>query len=69
MSAQALERKKFVLYYAPEFIGGEKVELKTGMGFFTEEYGFRPFEIEVIGKVKRGDTINVGGPLRIWRVE
>lgn len=46
--SQVLQRRKFVLYYPPEFVGGERVEIKVGMRFFTEENGFRLPEIGYI---------------------
>lgn len=65
---QTLERKKFVLYYAPEFAGGERVQLVEGLDWFTEDKGFREMEIGYISKLKKGDTLTVGS-LKIWRVK
>lgn len=68
MSMQALVKKKFILYYNPDFAGGERVQLVEGMDFFTEDGGFREPEIGYISKMEKGTTLGVG-PLRIWRVK
>lgn len=65
---QTLVRKKFVLYYSPEFAGGERVQLVKGMDFFTEEHGFRAYEIAHIANMGKGDGFNTG-PLMMWRVK
>ena len=65
MSMQSLVKKKFVLYYRPEFIGGEKVQLVEGMEF--TEGGFRPPEVRDITDMKVDDVLNIGG-LKILRV-
>ena len=62
-----LQRKKFVLYYSPEFVGGERIALEE-MSFFTEDKGFRVPEIGYINALKKGLTLDVG-PLMIWRVQ
>ncbi len=65
---QTLERKKFVLYYSPEFAGGERTQIVNGMDFFTEEKGFRAPEIGYISQIKKGNNLTVGS-LKIWRVK
>ena len=65
---QTLERKKFVLYYAPEFAGGERAQIVNGMDFFTVDKGFREMEIGYISKLKKGLNITIGS-LQIWRVK
>ena len=65
---QTLMQKKFVLYYAPEFAGGERVQIVNGMGFFTEDKGFREMEIGYISQIKKGNNLTVGS-LQIWRVK
>lgn len=65
MSMQTLVKKKFVLYYKPEFIGGEKVQLVEGMEF--TEGGFRPPEVRDISNMSEGDTLTIAS-LKIWRV-
>ena len=64
--SQVLQRKKFVLYYSPEFPGGERVDF-VEMSFFTEDKGFRTPEIGYINALKKGLTLSVGS-LQIWRV-
>jgi len=64
--SQVLAKKKFVLYYAPEFVGGERITLEE-MSFFTEDKGFRDMEIGYINKLKKGGILSVGS-LKIWRV-
>jgi len=65
---QTLVRKKFVLYYSPEFAGGERVQLVEGMDFFTEENGFRPHEIAHLFEMKKTHVLSTG-PLQVWRVK
>ena len=65
MSVQALVKKKFVLYYKPEFIGGERVQLVEGMEF--TEGGFRPPEVRDISNMNVDDTLTIAS-LKIWRV-
>lgn len=59
--------KKFVLYYAPEFAGGERVQIKR-MDFFTDDNGFGPMEIDRISVLPPMHAIKIG-PLKIWRVK
>ena len=61
-----MERKRFVLYYSPEFPGGEKA-VPVGMEFFTVDKGFRDMEIGYIGKLKKNGILSVGS-MKIWRV-
>lgn len=61
-------RKKFVLYYSPDFAGGERVQIVNGVAWFTEDKGFRAPEIGYISQIKKGDNLTVGS-LRIWRVK
>ena len=63
---QTLQRKKFVLYHTPEFIGGEKVQLVVGMEFM--EGGFTPQQISDIIDMKPTDTLTIDS-LMIWRVK
>ena len=63
---QTLEKKKFVLYHTPEFMGGEKVQLVEGMGFL--EGGFRPQQISDIIAMEPTDTLTIDS-LMIWRVK
>ncbi len=63
---QTLEKKKFVLYHTPEFVGGEKVQLVVGMEFL--EGGFRPQQISDITDMKPTDTLTIDS-LMIWRVK
>jgi hypothetical protein len=61
-------QKKFVLYYSPEFAGGERTQIVNGMSFFTENSGFRAPEIGYISQIKKGGNLTVGS-LQIWRVK
>jgi len=61
-----LERKKFVLYHTPEFVGGEKVQLVVGMEF--TEGGFRPADIRAIEELPVNDSITITS-LKVWRVK
>jgi len=63
-----LVKKRFVLYFGPRFVGGERVSLEEGMAFFTDENGFRPQEVRDIERMEQDDTLNMG-PLKVWRVE
>jgi len=65
---QALVRKKFVIYYKPEFAAGESVRLVEGMDFFTRDNGFSVYDTDEVGNMDWLDAINVG-PLMVWRVE
>jgi hypothetical protein len=67
MSMQTLERKKFVLYYDPDFVGGERTQI-VGQEFFTDESGFRPMEIDRISTLPPMHATDAG-PLKIWRVK
>lgn len=64
---QALVKKKFVLYYNESFPGGERVQL-VGVDFFTEDKGFRAYDIRNIEKLEVPHSLNIGG-LKIWRVK
>ncbi len=64
---QTLTRKKFVLYYHPDFAGGERTQI-VGGEFFKEENGFRDYEIRDVKNINRDETINIG-PLKVWRVK
>lgn len=63
---QVLVKKKFVLYYAPEFIGGERVQLVEGMEF--TDGGFRPPEVRDISNLNVDDNLTIAS-LKIWRVK
>jgi len=63
---QTLEKKKFVLYHSPEFIGGERVQLVVGMEF--TEGGFRSPEVRDISNMSVDDTLTIAS-LKIWRVK
>lgn len=67
MSMQSLVKKKFVLYYKPEFAGGERAQIVEGMDFFTKENGFSIYDIDDIGHLDPEDSTNIG-PLMVWRV-
>lgn len=60
-------KKKFVLYYTPDFAGGERVQLVEGIDFFTEEKGFRRMEIDEVESMKQDDTLAISH-LRLWRI-
>ena len=64
---QALVKKKFVLYYPPEFAGGERVQIVNGIEFFTEDKGFRRMEIDEIESMDDMDSISISY-LKVWRV-
>jgi len=68
LAMQALVRKKFVLYYSPEFAGGERTQIVNGVDFFTETRGFKRMEIDEIGNMDPMDSIKIG-PLMVWRVK
>ena len=63
---QSLERKKFVLYFNPEFAGGERIQI-VGTEFFNHENGFRRHNKEDIRKMEIDAVLNVG-PLKVVRV-
>jgi len=64
---QTLQRKKFVLYYPPEFVGGERTQIVNGIAFFTEDRGFKRMEIDEIESMDPMDSISISY-LKIWRV-
>lgn len=64
---QGLVKKKFVLYYSPDFAGGERIQLVEGISFFTEGKGFHLREINDVAKMEKNATLNIG-PLKVWRV-
>lgn len=68
MSTQALVKRKFVLYYDPDFAGGEeRVQLVKGMDFFTEENGFSVYDIDDVGNMRYDATLTISY-LRLWRI-
>lgn len=64
---QTLDKKRFVLYFKPEFPGGERVQI-VEMDFFTEERGFRSSEIGDISRLEKPESVNIGS-LMVWRVK
>lgn len=68
MMHQTLVRKKFVLYYPPEFAGGERTQIVKGIDFFTEDKGFKRMEIDEIESMDPMDAINISY-LKVWRIK
>ena len=64
---QTLDRRKYVLYYPPEFAGGERAQIINGFDWFTEEKGFRQMEIDEIESMDDMDTVNISY-LKVWRI-